>query len=413
MSYNKLCYLGSVILLFLAFLNTSLTPGIIAPYIVFSVLVVIFFISCFFFSLKVALPNNYDLKKVITLKWLIVILSFVTLIWSYHLDGAFRYWFLFSVNYIVVIFLSRALNVDKKANNYYNIFLVLFLIQVLLGIFEMSFGLHMPNYRGYVSSFDYSDIFVPAGTFYNENNYASVISLGFGLALPFALVTGNKFRLPVIFILIASVIIVIKTGSRTNQLSLILSVLVCFYYMYMLDRKKITRYVYNLGITVLVLFLIAINMSSINKAFESAFFSDSADAVRYHLALIALEALTQSNYFGMGAGGFAKVCSQAFTLETNDICQPHNWLLELGANFGVLAIIIQIFIYYYLFRSCSECLLNNKSNQKRRLKLMGLMCALPSAILSGISISSIVAFPVVWLYFGMYVAIISNYKRYG
>lgn len=369
------------------------------------------FLSELLVKMKLTVPKSRDLKYVVILQWVFIAYSLMTLIWSYQVEGSFRYWFLFSINYLIVLYVSCSLNSEKKISTFYRVFVCLYIVQVFIGCLEMTLGWHMPNYRGYVSSFDYSDMFVPAGTFYNENNYASVVSLGFGLLLPFSLKRKGGYKLVGLITLVASIIIIVKTGSRTNQISVLLSLLVYFYYSYIYGCSKTFRNIYNFLIVFCVISALLLNSSIIVNEFESTFLSDSADAVRYHLALIAIESLVQSDFFGTGPGGFEQVCLQTFNLDTNDICQPHNWLLELGANFGVIAMLLQLIVYYFLFASCTRLLVKIDSNRNEYLILMGLICSLPSAILSGVSISSIVAFPVVWLYFGFYIATISKFTR--
>ena len=139
------------------------------------------------------------------------------------------------------------------------------------------------------------------------------------------------------------------------------------------------------------------------------FLTDSADAVRYELAIIALNSIIDSNFIGIGPGGFEIACSLSYSSNTRDVCNPHNWLFELGTNFGVIIMLVQLYIYIRIFQLMLKAIGEVKCKE---LYFTGvaLISTYPGAVLSGVSISSIIGFPLVWCYLGIVLAYINIVK---
>jgi teichuronic acid biosynthesis protein TuaE len=122
-----------------------------------------------------------------------------------------------------------------------------------------------------------------------------------------------------------------------------------------------------------------------------------------------LISLRDSNFIGIGPGGFELICSTSYAINTRDVCAAHNWLLELGANFGIVILVAQLYIYIKMFRLMVVAI---NEVQSSRLYFIGLslITAYPGAVLSGVSISSIIGFSLVWCYFGILLAYVNIIK---
>ena len=404
-------------MLLLSFLNSAVTPGLIAPVTIYCGVVMFIFVLTTIYSMRVPTTIVVEIKFFHYLALFISLYSVISILWSKDIAVSARYVYFFISNWFVFYLFSFSINSEEKLNLIFKLLLYCLLIQVFIGLAEILLGVHLPNSRQYVSSFSYDDIFVPTGSFYNENNYASALSFGAGFFIVGAFLSKkNLIKILYIVPLLITIILINKTESRINQLAILLSFFITLYVIIIKDSTYISQKAkmlfLNLSILISAVVLVVLFYENLTTIINELFFSESADAVRYHLAVIAISTMIDSNYFGAGPGAFELSCFTAYSLDTRDVCNPHNWLLELGANFGLFILLAQLYIYIKLFRLAVKSVLNVKEPKVYFIGL-SLLSSYPGAVLSGVSISSIIGYSLVWCYLGIVLAYINIVKDNG
>ncbi|WP_394249775.1 hypothetical protein [Vibrio profundi] len=397
----------SILLLVFGFVNTSILPGFLAPV---SILLLIYVAV----SILILLRTGY-LVVGNGINWAI----FFILIWASLVSiftikdiSQLSYYIIFLTNFLTVYFLSVT---EINYTRMLRWLSFLFFFSLLIGLFENLTGLHLPNSRHYDYSFYYSDPSIPTGTFYNENNYASITSIGAALFFARAFFE-NKLLFKVFYCIlyITSIYIVLSTGSRINSAMVFLPIFlfsIRFINLSLSNRFsfKLRKILFYSMFVFLLSFSFVVSYGMIEVLFNQITAADSADLIRFELARLGFDILVNSYYLGSGPMAFELTCFGSSAYANGGICSPHNWLIELGANFGAISIICQIYIYIYLgFYFFNKFVFEGVSSNSGVLFLT-FSSVIPVVFSTGISISSIINFPVVWVMLSL-ANNISNYR---
>ena len=273
----------------------------------------------FFFSSLIGYASLLiipEINDVLNFVMLFLILSLLLLFYKYD----FRRFYKTSINAIVFLY-----------------FLFLF-----FAVVEIFFDFHFPVSRFYGTSLN-----IPTAFFTNPNDFASIFTL-------LLLVIFTHFRLKLNFLtflfLLAHMAIVFYTGSR-------LSIFVIFLYVLLFRTKTSLRY----------LLFVAIGLSYFLKeipsqykqllSIENLMFSSSNKSENIRKNLYMEGAKSLNKHFGLGLGINASTeyyKSLAGTNGLNGLVNPHNYLVEILINSGLvnlfLFIILNLFLFYSLFK---------------------------------------------------------------
>jgi O-antigen ligase len=225
------------------------------------------------------------------------------------------------------------------------------------------------------------------------SNYIALARAGgFGLltTLAFLLLTEQRslVRLSLWILAVLQFWAALIAGARGPVLALILTFLVFF----MLSVRgfaelKIDQFAWKLGIVAIIVAIIAGIVGQElfpTLAFRTqVFITDLGDSAKMRLNLYeeAIKLWTSSPIWGVGTGGFAiAVTGSAFIRE-----YPHNIVLELGAEIGLVGVLVFIAMMYMAFR-IGLAIVRNSSGLMRvtiRYLLVSVYFALLNAMVSG------------------------------
>lgn len=366
---------------------------------------------------SIFLPVCFRRHEILSLKKYIVFLSFfslysvISLIWSINKsEGVVEciYNIIHSLFFIEIC--TFALYARRPLFTISTSWLIAFLATAGVAVYEITTGYHLP-----LSRFE-EDIQMNAGgglvvfrrfaavTFGNFNNYVTYICL----CLPFmvyALLESKQLKYKWLFPLVAlflSVFILIMNASRGGIISLaiVLSVLLLY-----IRKTKYTVFFGTIIIALLVLFLYKyrdILFLSISVRMDGGSEGIMEGGGRSKIWKDALTVFLNS--FGLGCG--AGALSDSMELYgTEDIIVPHNFFLEILANYGVM---IFLPVVFFLFRRFIRVLRTKNHDRSRRIMLIAAFLSMPVFLIIN---SGYLELPHIYAFFASLV-VFSSYRLF-
>lgn len=411
MKVSKIMTMGFFLIVVLLYFNNSFFPKLINPAVITATLIVFLHYLMVILGRKKIIFDKI-VKIVIYIVNFTLLYALLSILWGGDVLESIRYLFFLVIGFGLIPILVSYSSDGSHVLKFFNMFLILTIVGVVIGIGETITGSHLLNSRHYSSNFFYISPYVPTGTFYNENNYASSLSVGYSFLVAYAIF--GKIKLYQIICIFTSIVIIwllIKTESRISLVSLFLSTVFILY-----SRYKVKKILFILVGSFSMLFLF--NYNIISEVLNSAGSilntdmlenNDSVDFIRLYLVKISVNAMQETFYIGLGPGGFELYCESQSAFDLRNICNAHNWFFEIGANFGIVVMFLQIAFPIILF------LRLNKYNQliksrKEKMIYLAFFGSLPSIFLVSISLSSILQFMMVWIYYA-YLLLLINLTR--
>lgn len=192
----------------------------------------------------------------------------------------------------------------------------------------------------------------------NDVAGASHLLVGYTMSALFAFnllqFINNKKLLSKIFylcLMALNILLIVFSGSRGSLVSIMLIFLIASF-KYLFNRKRIFMFV-------IIAFLVSglLKVISTNQNFEFATArilsalntsQDQSSQERYGLYDIAIQAFKDSPIIGNGVGSFSH--------EVGKYYYPHNIVLELLNDFGLIGIIVAIILFAIIFKQCKSLL---------------------------------------------------------
>lgn len=288
---------------------------------------------------------------------------------------------------------------------------LIFLGYCLIYIWELTTGMHLPSSRLYGTNLP-----IPTGAFYNENNSAVfMLLLTPFLSVKTALTKYKIGKTAALVLFMFMLVVAVIQGSRM-ALAGILLLSVYYFFRAGFYLKIISILLTILSLTVFIIgFPQEANLTKlilynqmISLANESNSYFMTSSKIRSQLNRESLDMAAQSGFFGVGVGNYETCLSKGRYHRTAWIVNPHNWWMELLANFGLLIALGMIFFYLrWLFRLWQ---LRQKSAGKD-FKLfdayfVSLLLFIPLTIIP----SSIRGYYSVWFYLGLIHAVCLTHR---
>ena len=379
----------------------------IFPYRLLILLVWVFFIISI-----IAKKGTLDLKSIkvkafglFLLIWFIY--SLLSITWSIEKFAAIR-----SVTFLFLSFSVISFSVvffDSVDDLYIVtiIWLVVLGVTLFIGISETIDGYDLTGSRFYLPDISFSAI-APRAFFGNPNNFATFLTLSTPLVLSFFFFSRKYHRIVFLFIFLASLYVMILTGSRLNYLALLL-IIVYFIAIAILSRRiKIEFNILIIGSLLLLLVFrgrIFQEMGSLLYSFQSLM-AEIAEptrsiGIRINLIRNGFSFLLSTWGFGVGAGNFESWMQTRALYSTRNIINPHNWYLEVLANYGILIFVGYLVFYWSMLKKTYQILRTHWNNPKMRLIGVAVLGSLIGFLLASMSPSYVIAFRPQWLIFGL------------
>lgn len=256
------------------------------------------------------------------------------------------------INTTVIIVLLLDVKKRSEIDRIHKWFIWITILQIILCLYEINTGNHLSNSRHYDPDFNYTNEFIPTGTFYNENQTATMLAMGFVFLLYRAITTRS--RLQRLFLAVAAILCLYCIFYTESRINMVICVVILLNFV--IRRAGFALLLMGIGSIVLVTGvinsadLLALIESQIEaSSLESLQNPNSSAYVRIYLSVLATELIFDSNplagLLGTQTGAYVIYCMQKVNLVESDICQPHNWPLELMADYGISS----FFVYLYLF----------------------------------------------------------------
>lgn len=197
---------------------------------------------------------------------------------------------------------------------------------------------------------------MPIAFFYWHQTYALLLAFGLMLTLFYIFTSKNlKYKIPYIFIslLIFSALVIVP--GRAGYLVFLVSVP---FFVYKLP--KVRNFLKILALCILtagLLFISPVVRDRISQGFEDikeyrAGNINTAIGWRLHLMDVSLEIIKENPLFGIGTGGFKDELKKYKTdPDLPDSSQPHNNFLYMAVSFGIIGVILLIWLFVLLFRN--------------------------------------------------------------
>lgn len=276
--------------------------------------------------------------------------SFVSYTWAVNQASVLEYSQLIFIDLGLFFVFSGFFRNPKwlKLSPYF--FFIIFCMYIATSMWEVTTLQHLP-----VSRYFGKLTFVPTGPFYNENNLAGffLLPLPFVFFLPklihkqwlkivsgflslgmFAIITVQGARIAMLAAVAFFIVgLVFYTSNKTKLFSLVAMVLL------ILVLYSVATPIMQMGSKMLVQ-----EVSSISTEKETARMSSLR--IRKQLFIEILDLTAQSKFFGVGAGNVETYMNSERSFRTGGITNPHNFILELLGDFGV--IITAGFVYLYV-----------------------------------------------------------------
>lgn len=299
-------------------------------------------------------------KAVLKEKWQIVFLAAwlgwaaLSLCWAIDLGQGLRDLFNLFMGLSLVGLAPFFLNDERKLTRAAKIWVTTFGIFLGVAVIENITLLHFPISR-FAHGIQPHLSYRPTAVFVNENNFAVLISL----SLPFLLArwryfTARKARIASGLGIFSGIYMLFVTGSRINYMVLILTVFL--YSLFLTSRGKRLKVLTLLILAVVGIwiffgitqpavqgymagqlkYLLDAYMDLLNPIDGDIWASSNSVAVRVNMVRNGVVFLVKTWGMGVGVGNFEAWIETRAVYDTLEFLNPHNWWMELAAEYGLL-----------------------------------------------------------------------------
>jgi teichuronic acid biosynthesis protein TuaE len=297
---------------------------------------------------------------------------------------------------ILVIFLSiYYIRTLKQFKFFFLIWVLGFLALMPIGLWEIFTQNHLALKIEHTVSpvMKYS----PSTVYYNTNDFSFYLILSFSILYSVFKHAKNIIFTWLIFaLMLICLFLTIYTFSRSAYLAIGFMVIFDLVFLSRVKNKMKTILYSVIVFSVIVVFKIEVIINSILPLVENLETLSHLDRTdtRYIMFIDTLNILANTYLLGGGPNTFST---------------PHNFLLEILADYGIIIFIMWVVMYGYLIKEMFNYLF--KANNKiEKMLSNGLFLGLIGSIPGSISASSIIPIIPFWMFIGVSLAYI-NYRR--
>lgn len=263
---------------------------------------------------------------------------------------------------------------------------------------------------------------VPTAFFSNPNNLATFITFGIAFIVPaFIYTKGRKHRIGLGLLMVASTLVLVYTDSRANYVALALILIFMTLIVLLRNGPKANLKFLTIAATTFTVFIgaVALGISQLEtmpKQIEELIatmklalsFNSGGEiiGVRGVLAKEIIEAV-KLHPFGLGAGNNQNYLN---SYGVTGIINPHNWWLELMADFGVIVLLAFIIFYIRILYQLFKFSVKKTPVSPFEICAMGCFLAQASFLISSTSPSTVAYFMPYWILNGLSLALINIAK---
>lgn len=309
-----------------------------------------------------------------------IVFGIISLTWVYFMGESIKeivYLMIYFAGFFVIVYLST--NAKKPKESIIKGWIFLFILTIPVALLELFFDIHLPsaydqeavimNFQGigeldrHFASINYGNL--------NGYNVILIYALPFVLSIQLSYLSKLRKTLGwIVFIILSSIIIM--NGSRGAFICLLIVITVFILY-YIKNIKALI----SIGVMFsLPLFYLLFTDNEIYKLISARFTEQGlVDNTRLNLIQMGLKSLFDSNFIGIGVANFNPTMKYKYNQE---LTAPHNFFIEILAQYGVLIFILFIGLFIRIFKK------NKKNNSKKNsFIVISSLCMYPiSAIIT-------------------------------
>jgi len=326
--------------------------------------------------------------------------------WAIDKTGAIRHIFFLALSFSLILFSVLFFDTIDDLYIVSIIWLGFLSLMLILGFFESTYGYHLPVSRYYQSQ--RLKLF-PTGVFYNENDFATYLSLSAPFLLSYFLFAKKfLYRFLLLGSFLALLYVMVSTDSRANFIAIILEIgfFVVIFFSFQSNRKEIL-FLITSSILVLLFFpeRVLNRAERLLRNFQTLVvqLSTQTESIghRINLAKNGLLFLLSTWGFGVGAGNVEYWMQTRAYYEIGYRINIHNWFLEVLVNYGIFIFAGYMIFYFSLIYKIFQVLKRNQNDHKMKLIGVAILGSMIGFLAASISSSSIIAFKPQWMMYAI------------
>ncbi len=358
--------------------------------------------------------------------WLIYMLF--TSVWIINFDYAKNEIFNLFIFLTFILFSIYLIEDERDFKALMRIWLGFYVLNLIIGLWEVVTGHHLPTSKFHISSFAtykaevsilYVKSFMPTTFFGNQNNFATYLTLS--IPLVFFYVRNTFWKLALsgtgLFLLLA-------TLSRANLLAIFVEAMALPFF---LSRRQNTLYIplliSSILISIVTVYIVATTPLNIKDQRVRRFYEivrekivnfmkggmgkrELSTRIRVGLIQNSLYYFEKTDGLGTGPGQLEYYIEKYPVAYTYFFKNPHNWWMEILAKYGIFIFVLYILFLIYLFY--------NFLHFRQCPLARGFAVALLGFIPGSISPSGMMTFFPMWAFFIMslgYIKVLSRERR--
>jgi hypothetical protein len=327
-----------------------------------------------FKSLKRSFKVSSSQGKMFALLFLFMVISFFSSYVSFFPLTSF-YYFIQLSKFIIIYFVGRIIMSDEKtAQKSFKIFIIFLFLNSLLVIVQYfnrgPVGLSIEGVsRGYGVYGAYATenpgLFRAGGFSPDPNATATLIAIAFPILLTSALISGKSYLKVKWFVLFVLIFSLILTASRTLWIVTFLSSLATFYYLRNKFIITLPPYIKKSSIIFVVIVSLLLWPILFQRLATIVGIFGSEGGGTYRLEHIKVSLFYLKKYvLGTGLGTFNYSMAIDFSPDETGLIptQAHNIFAQLGAETGVLGLILFSLFLLFLLKKKFHASLRNPKN---------------------------------------------------
>jgi len=330
---------------------------------------------------------------------MMVLYAAVSVIWSINLSNWFRmFYFLLVALLLLVLSITICRTIDELRLAMEGLQWGV-LIQSVIGWYEI----FTRDYRylklsqGNIYTYIHSESRIPVAMLGNPNDFASLLYLGFSIALIlFFLKKKRGSKIYQVLIMVNFMIQIYLSGSRANMIGIVLLLFAFFALKYQAFKV--------LGVLFGVLFSIPL-CSIIKSILASSTSPNGSNNIRFALMKNGLGFLVDTAGIGVGAGQIEVWMEKFGRNNTYGIFNIHNWWLEILVSFGIVIFLMYLWMYLKMIKNLVKQFREGKKERDNKNLAIALIASMVGFIVASISSSSNMYAEWIWSFWAIVIVL--------
>jgi teichuronic acid biosynthesis protein TuaE len=330
-------------------------------------------------------------------------------IWTYNIKLGLVESFRIASSFITFFLVAQSISNKEILEKTYYFFIIVFVLYIGIAIWEITTFNHLPTSKHGIEGIS---SFIPFGPFFNRNDMAAALLM----LMPFVLFQINSSQSNILKVLLSLQIILMGVsitlaGARIGMIFYVFVILIYMFY-YTSLKVKIS--------SIAMIFLLVLSLKIISPLQYEFFklylvqqvsslgdeqerYIEGSISIRKSLIKENIDMMYESKFLGVGSGNIPSIIAQKRFYNTQNILNPHNFLLELTTAYGLIFGLIFVYFYIHLLFDLYKIMKREKDNFHARAAFLSLLLFIPASVLP----SSIIKYNFYWIFFAYFTQFIN------